>query len=105
MIDVYVICDGFGFVLFAFILLEESLFSSCSDFCFRFGLHVLGVYCIDDTPASISSFYYEVLEWSCSTLVGGCALYSWRFVCVFYYCNLYICLMSRSAMVGGDLIR
>ncbi|OJJ85758.1 uncharacterized protein ASPGLDRAFT_1388046 [Aspergillus glaucus CBS 516.65] len=28
-------------------------------------------------------FYYEVLEWSCSTLVGGCALYSWRFACVF----------------------
>lgn len=78
---------------------------------FRFGMHALGVLCIEDTPASISSFYYEVLEWSyrtlwswggfglhfCSVLVGG------RFVCAFL--QFVYMFYALFVMVGGDLIR
>lgn len=33
-----------------------------------------------------------------STFIGGLLVF-------FYFCSLYICLMSRFAMVGGGLIR
>lgn len=41
-------------------------------------------------------------RWSC-TFVGGLLLFLFFFFPD--YCNLYICLMSRFAMVGGGLVR
>lgn len=34
-----------------------------------------------------------------------CTLWLAACLFLFYYCNLYIFLMSHSAMIGGDLVR